>query len=457
MTLLYGAMVVVAPIPYGLVHVIPLTALTVTAAVFSIAALLVFGPPKRGRHVFTVGLVLSVALGAYAYWQSLPVAPPFPAGSLWEEARQLVGARQASQSIAPADTQAAIIYLALPCLIFLTGLMVADTDKRAMLLLKVVGVGAGLIALFGIMQFTLSPNMLLAVEKRVYIGNLTATYVNRNTAATHMGLALLLLVTLAVEAARPDARPAGKDGRGPSQVGIALYSSLAACAFVALVLTQSRAGVAASAVAALFLFPRMALQWSRRYGRGFPQGSLTQRLMRYLPPLMVVAVVLMLLAFFAGRVMFRASVRGLEDDRFCTWPDVLRLIEDNWLFGTGFGTFRTAFSPYRSDACGIGGIFDRAHNSYLEGFATLGLIFPVVLVIFGLVILASFYHGYRSRKRYRQYAALGFAGTLLVAVHAVVDFSLQIPGFAVTYAAFLAATIAICHGRDPVRNGGEPG
>jgi hypothetical protein len=51
----------------------------------------------------------------------------------------------------------------------------------------------------------------------------------------------------------------------------------------------------------------------------------------------------------------------------------------------------------------------------------------------------------------RHYVLLGLAATVLVALHAAVDFSLQIPGFAVFFAAFLSAVVTISLGR----NGGE--
>jgi len=43
-----------------------------------------------------------------------------------------------------------------------------------------------------------------------------------------------------------------------------------------------------------------------------------------------------------------------------------------------------------------------------------------------------------SRQRNWIYPAIGFSSTVLVAAHSVVDFSLQIPALAVTYAAMLA-------------------
>lgn len=447
---LYALVVVIAAVPYGLVDAIPLAVITAVMSVILIAAVFVFGLPRGGRHVFIVTLAMLALLAGWIVFQAHGFGPPFPPGSVWQGAQEIVGAGRGSISVQPADTRNALIYLALPGMTFLAGLMVADTDARALALLRILAVGGGLIAVFGLMQFLLSPHMLLAAEKRFYVGSLTAVYVNRNTAATHLGLVLLMLLTFAIHSGRfRESEGPGRDGGGVGRLATVIYGGLALSAFLALMLTQSRAGIAATAVVALFYLPLISTHWFRRMGfGGGGERSLSQRLVHLAPPIAVAVLVLLLVAFSAGRVMFRANVRGLDDNRFCFWPDVLTMIGDHWLMGTGFGTFRTAFSAYRDPSCGIDGIFDRAHNSYLEGFATLGIVFPVTLAVFISLILWSFRHGYRERKRLRLIAALGLAGTLLVALHAMVDFSLQIPGFAVAYAAFLAATVSICHGRD---------
>ena len=50
--------------------------------------------------------------------------------------------------------------------------------------------------------------------------------------------------------------------------------------------------------------------------------------------------------------------------------------------------------------------------------------------------------GLRTRGRDWVYPATGLAATALVATHALVDFSLQIPATAVTYAALMGAACA---------------
>ncbi|MGO8388838.1 1,4-beta-xylanase, partial [Rhizobium johnstonii] len=89
-----------------------------------------------------------------------------------------------------------ILWVALPFFTFLTGLLLCDTDQRARKVLTGLWLTAGIIAVFGLLQFLLFPNILIVVEKRAYLDSLTAVFVNRNTAATFLGLGTLLMLTL---------------------------------------------------------------------------------------------------------------------------------------------------------------------------------------------------------------------------------------------------------------------
>jgi hypothetical protein len=57
-------------------------------------------------------------------------------------------------------------------------------------------------AVFGILQDLFLPEQLLFVAKKYYRGNLTASFVNRNTAGTFFGVAFLLNLGLAFQAFR---------------------------------------------------------------------------------------------------------------------------------------------------------------------------------------------------------------------------------------------------------------
>jgi O-antigen ligase len=123
-------------------------------------------------------------------------------------------------------------------------------------------------------------------------------------------------------------------------------------------------------------------------------------------------------------------------------------IKDNLIFGTGFGAFRDVFPVYRdSDCAGIFGVWDRAHNFFLEGWLGLGLPFVAALAIGYLALVGVFIRGIRIRRKFRCVPVMGLAALILASLHSIVDFSLQIPGVGVYFAAVISATATVSLGR----------
>ena len=433
-------------IPFGSVTPFPFAFAAIGMFALAIISALLFGEPRQSRWVFSITLFLLVVLTGWTFIQTIELPSNWLANPAWSAARDLAGVQYAAISVEPADTLASILWVALPFVTFLTGLLLCDTDQRARKVLTGLGLSAGVIAVFSLLQFSLFPNILIVIEKHAYLDSLTAVFVNRNTAATFLGLGTLLMLTLVRDIVRSFSDyPPGEPGRNALLLRSWIYILLLCACFTALMLSRSRAGIFATFVAALIYFPWLVVNWngSRRQLKPAP---------RWRSPLMLVsaiAFVVLLLAVFAGQAILRAQERRLEDDdRFCFLPGIWRAISDHWLTGTGLGTFRTVFSAYRDPACGIFGIFDRAHNFYLEGFLGLGILFPVTAILAFSVLGRVFWRGLAQRRRLRHYVLLGLAATVLVALHAAVDFSLQIPGFAIFFSAFLSAVVAISLGRN---------
>ncbi|MGG7578633.1 O-antigen ligase family protein [Rhizobium sp. Nf11,1] len=438
-------LVILTLIPFGSVTPLPFAFAAIGMFALAIVSVLLFAEPRQSRWVFKIALLLLVVLTSWTFIQTIELPANLLANPAWGAARDLAGVQYAAISVEPADTLASILWVALPFVTFLTGLILCDTDQRARKVLASLGLAAGGIAVFGLLQFSMFPNVLIVIEKHAYLDSLTAIFVNRNTAATFLGLGTLLMLTLVRDIARSySTHLPGEPGRNLLLLRTWIYILLLCACFTALMLSRSRAGIFATFVAALIYFPWLVLNWnsSRRYLIPAPKWHSVLKL------LAAVIFVVLLLSIFAGQAILRAQERRLEDDdRFCILPDIWRAISDHWLTGTGLGTFRTVFSAYRDPACGIFGIFDRAHNFYLEGFLGLGVAFPVATFLAFGVLARVFWRGLSERRRLRHYVLLGIAATVLVALHAAVDFSLQIPGFAVFFSAFLSAVVAISLGR----------
>ncbi len=137
----------------------------------------------------------------------------------------------------------------------------------------------------------------------------------------------------------------------------------------------------------------------------------------------------------------RLDHSGLESNlRFAAYDLVFESSRDNPVLGFGYGTFADSFRLYRSDA--ITGYLDYAHNTYLENLFELG--WPAALALFGAVGGACLVclRGLHRRGKDWFYPATGLAVTVLVAIHAWFDFSLQMPAVAITYAVIMGVACA---------------
>ncbi|KAA0680783.1 1,4-beta-xylanase [Neorhizobium sp. P12A] len=428
----------------------------VASSMFALAVMVVsyFGEPERARTPFHIALAILLVLTLWAFLQTLNLPFDTSSSSLWHSAQLLLGTKQSSISVAPADTVEAILRIAMPLVTFIVALILSSTDDRSKALISCLGLVGGAIGLFGLFQFLISPATLIVVEKHFYTDSLTTVFVNRNTAATFLGVTILTLSVLAWEKARKvDVRRAvvqmqdWRSPRGGGTIRATVYLILLGASLAALLLTKSRAGIASTFIALLFLAPYMAMNWSSERETGFGNTALGRRsIVRWAIASIVILAVFLVLS---GQVLMRAQVRGSDDARFCILPGIFRALSEHYLVGTGFGTFQWIFPAYRDPDCGIWGVWDRAHDSYLEGALNLGVIFPVALLLgFGALVF-FLREGLKSRKKLRHYPALGFAALILVSLHSAIDFSLQIPGFAVFFAALMAPVISIAVGRRP--------
>jgi len=125
------------------------------------------------------------------------------------------------------------------------------------------------------------------------------------------------------------------------------------------------------------------------------------------------------------------------------------ILEDYPLFGTGGGSYYTAFTRYRG--LDVPGFYDHAHNDYLEIASDTGLIGLGLMGVFVLLALIQALKAQASRRdplaRGMAFAALMAIAALLI--HSTVDFNLQIPANAATFVLLLALAWLSAHQRKP--------
>ncbi len=150
----------------------------------------------------------------------------------------------------------------------------------------------------------------------------------------------------------------------------------------------------------------------------------------------------MLLAF-GDAVVDGLAARGIYDsDRVSVYLLTLRSILDAPWLGHGYGTFADVFPLYRDQSISVQGIWEQAHNTYLEVFQGLGLVFGSMLVASVLMLVLRCIKGSITRRHGATVPRVAASAAFLVGVHALVDFSLQIQAVALTFMAILGAGVA---------------
>ena len=401
-----------------------------------------------GRLYATTILLLAALLG-YVILQALPIAGGF-ANEAWKSVNDLVSPVQGAISVAPAMTLDAIPRLALPFLVFLSALALFQGDAEALMLWRALAYFGTGYAVFGILQEVFFPGQLLFADKKFYLGALTATFVNRNTAGTFFGIALILNLGLLfyhlrkIQISNFAKKVIAFDVGWPDNHALLLLHALFSLTVaVALFLTQSRGAIGASFIGAV---ASVALMSSRSLTADKPDNQ-SQYWHRYAKFLAGALVVIGLFALFAGRSVYRMEEQGYEDGRWCSFASTIAAIKDHPVVGTGFGAFQDVFPAYRNAECtGIYGVWDRAHNFFLEGYLGLGLPFALATLISYIALVGCCVRGLRSRRRFRFVPVMGLAALILVSMHSIVDFSVQIPGVAVYFAAMIAPVVTISSG-----------
>jgi O-antigen ligase len=436
-------------IAYGSVEVVPLNlAVLVFALLAGISALDPVGTAVGRLQALTV--VTLACLLIFCAIQILPVGGDL-ANRAWKPINDLVNPVQGTISVAPEMTIDALPSLALPFLVFVAALAFFRGDEGGMRLWRALAYFGTGCAAFGIVQELLLPEQLLFVQKRFYVGSLTATFVNRNSAGTFFGIALLLNLGLLffhlrkVNTTSFVKRLLSLDLSWRDKYSLLLFHVLSfLIVSVALFLTQSRGAVGATFVAAVVAVTIMSLRQLTAAEPAYQRKGLR----RYAALIGSILVIVGLFALFAGRSVYRMEAQGTGDPRRCIFAATVEAIEDHPLLGTGFGTFQEVFPAYRDPECaGIFGVWDRAHNFFLEGYLGLGVPFAIAAAMGYIILLSVFFIGMRNRRKYRFVPVMGFSVLILVSLHSIVDFSLQIPGVGVYFAAAIASAATISLGR----------
>jgi O-antigen ligase len=341
-------------------------------------------------------------------------------------------------------TSLALLRLVTAASVFWLALQLCRDAARANFLLLPIAVIIGIYAAYGLIATWLTPGRVLWF-KNPYLqiwprGVVTSTFVNPDSFSAYAGTGFVLFCGLILRSYRDEVAAAGGSIRFrvasiievTGQKGLVLFAG-AATTLIALLLTASRGGIASTTFGLCVLG---ALTLRRRKQR-FALGGVV--IIIAVGALLVGAIFLI----FGDLVLGKLSQLGFRDQgRIGLYAITLRsILAAPWL-GYGYGTFVDVFPMFRDQSISTFAQWTAAHDTYLEVFQGLGLIFGPMLVTTVAVLVWRCVKGAATRQVNETAPCVAAAAACLLGAHALVDFTLQLQANAITFMALLGAGVA---------------
>jgi O-antigen ligase len=392
-------------------------------------------PVPVKRLAFPVSVFLLVCI--WILIQATTWTPPQLHNPIYQMLRERTNLNiSGSMTINRTETYLALLRLLTAGCVFWLYLQLCRSAQRAHWTVQAVAIIGLAYAVYGIIAFYVFPGTVLWFPKQAYLESVTSSFINRNSYATYAGIGMICALGAAL---RDYVREAARTGRSALRRAVSFLSSTAgtagwwlASAFVlamALVLTGSRGGILAS-LGGVISFALLVLM----RGRGVAAG------------------LALFFAFFSIGVAFFAfgdllssrllSQGFVDDNRLAVYRlTILSIFDAPWT-GFGYGTFKNVFPMYRDNSVSPFGIWDRAHNTYLEILQGLGIPFSALFLCALLLLSARCAYGALKRQSSATPPMVATSATIIVALHSFVDFSMQIQAVALTWTALLGAGVA---------------
>jgi O-antigen ligase len=378
-----------------------------------------------------------IVCGAYAVVAVLQVTPDFIPSlgdPIWRRASELLGTDFPSRISSRAEIpMVAVGHFLIAVTSFMSGFFVGTSRRDSDVLAAFARYSILLYAIYGLLALAFTPNLLLWTPKLAYFGSLTATFVNHNTAATFIGTGVILWLCSALRAGQ--SLPLSSLRLlllTPSNEQIAfkliLYASAGLVCFFALLLTFSRGGLICSC---LGLLAAIGLMVASRF----------RSRLWYLLGLAGLALVGTLA--WLSQTSHIGSEGLFDDGRWSVYGYCIQAIREHPMLGVGLGTFADFFPSLRASDFNRGGVWEQAHSTVLEIFVEMGIPVGACVVIAAVISLFILGRGaLKSKDSSRSFLAATSGIAVLTYFHAMIDFSLQIPGYSVVFFILLGCGVA---------------
>ncbi len=428
------SVIILAPLPLGSARPLAWTALAAIVALLLTgwSLLLTTGRAEASMPVRTFRLpaILFLLALIWPVAQILPFVPTTSVEPVWNEMAAVLGGDATRLSLDPGRGISALMQWLCHAGIFLLALQLGRQRPHEGLL--VLAWGGCAYAVYGLAMHMLGIEKILWMDKWAYQGTVTATFVNRNAYAAYAGIGVICCMALLVDRLRQHRRGWRLRDRAENiLVHASPYAIATLTLGMALALTQSRAALVATAAGLLVL-------WAGLWGAGIMRRRSALVAMGGLALLGV-----LVLSLGGEGTLSRLAEAGIQDDT----RDILNQIGWNAflnapLTGYGLGSYPAILSIYRDVSLSQPETFVHAHNLHLEMMLEIGVIATLLLYASIGSVLLTCLIGLRRRQRNQIYPAVALAIATLLILHGLVDFSLQMPAIAATFAFVLGLGFA---------------
>ncbi len=455
--ILYGiiALTVFAPLPLGSVN--EWSVMIIELAALLLAGLWLWRSPKPVLNPFLEKALvwpqrLFLAFGAVVVLQVIPlpkflvrILSPGTYGFLSDFRPGFAQSGFTSLSLRPGQTLREgflVLSYFLVALVVLHNIHRFSQIQKLVTAIILVGVFE---ALFGLFQLSASKPSLLFYSKVINTDSVTGTFVNRNHLAGFLEMALPLAIGLALARigvfalrdpkARLDWRQfVGRLGGKALTTNVLLFLAILIMS-VGLIRSRSRSGV----FLLFFTFLLFGEIIMFHFGRSRERQKVSRNFIN------ASFIIILLFSAFVG--LGAVVNRFLEEDtllhggRTIFWSNVVNLVRDFPLLGSGLGSFESVYPYY--DHSSFEMRLTHAHNDYLEAASDVGIPGAALLFAGVLFLLYKIFVTWRDRRsmEIKGIAMGGFVAVVVMLFHSLTDFNLHIPSNALLFAVILALTV----------------
>ena len=247
---------------YGLQSCIALSVISYLLACIKAPSHTLIVENKNYSHIFVLFLIVLL-------WGGIQLIPFMPAGiahPIWAMASNGLGLDLvASISSDHYETIQSISQFTTYGLMFFLAMQFSVDKERASQIIKVILFTCAACVFYGVVLYSLQIEKVLWIDKLMYKGSLTGTFINRNSFATYIGIGLIISAVYLHRALL-------KDTGGYQDVDLfsAVLKNFSYKAFpyffltiffiASIILTHSRAGLAASFVGLIFTLALLQLK-----------------------------------------------------------------------------------------------------------------------------------------------------------------------------------------------------